>query len=26
VSNMAAQRAYRALGFEPVGDWGLVRF
>ena len=26
VGNTAAQRAYRALGFEPVGDWGLVRF
>jgi RimJ/RimL family protein N-acetyltransferase len=26
VDNVAAQRAYRALGFEPVGDWGLVRF
>lgn len=26
VANTAAQRAYRALGFEPVGDWGLVRF
>ncbi|TXL78745.1 GNAT family N-acetyltransferase [Vineibacter terrae] len=26
VSNNAAQRAYRALGFEPIDDWGLVRF
>ncbi len=26
VANNAAQRAYRALGFEPIGDWGLVRF
>lgn len=26
VGNMAAQRAYRALGFEPIGDWGMVRF
>lgn len=26
VSNIAAQRAYRALGFEAIGDWGLVRF
>jgi predicted GNAT family acetyltransferase len=26
VDNAPAQRAYRALGFEPVGDWGLVRF
>jgi predicted GNAT family acetyltransferase len=26
VDNVSAQRAYRALGFEPVGDWGLVRF
>ncbi len=22
--NIAAQRAYRSLGFEKVGDWGLV--
>ncbi|HJQ58949.1 MAG TPA: GNAT family N-acetyltransferase [Vineibacter sp.] len=26
VGNMAAQRAYRALGFEAIGDWGMVRF
>lgn len=26
VANVAAQRAYAALGFEPIGDWGMVRF
>ena len=26
VENPAAQRAYRALGFRPVGDYGLLRF
>ncbi len=26
VANTPAQRAYRALGFEPVADWGMVRY
>jgi RimJ/RimL family protein N-acetyltransferase len=26
VANAPAQRAYRALGFEAVGDWGSVQF
>jgi predicted GNAT family acetyltransferase len=26
VANAPAQRAYRALGFEAIGDWGSVRF
>jgi uncharacterized protein len=25
-SNLPAQRTYRALGYEDVGDWGLVLF
>jgi RimJ/RimL family protein N-acetyltransferase len=26
VANVAAQRAYAALGFSAIGDWGLARF
>lgn len=26
VDNVAAQRAYGALGFNPIGDWGIARF
>lgn len=26
VANVAAQRAYGALGFTPIGDWGIARF
>jgi len=26
VANVAAQRAYSALGFSPIGDWGIARF
>lgn len=26
VANVAAQRAYGALGFNPIGDWGVARF
>ncbi len=26
VANVAAQRAYGALGFNAIGDWGLARF
>ncbi|MBM3620167.1 MAG: GNAT family N-acetyltransferase [Alphaproteobacteria bacterium] len=26
VANVAAQRAYGALGFSAVGDWGIARF
>lgn len=26
VANVAAQRAYGALGFNAIGDWGIARF
>ncbi|MGE0426163.1 MAG: GNAT family N-acetyltransferase [Reyranellaceae bacterium] len=26
VANVAAQRAYAALGFTAIGDWGIARF
>ena len=26
VANVAAQRAYGALGFSAIGDWGIARF
>jgi RimJ/RimL family protein N-acetyltransferase len=26
VANVAAQRAYGALGFRQIGDWGIARF
>lgn len=26
VANVAAQRAYAALGFSAIGDWGIARF